>query len=775
MERNQKLRRTRGATLMLIGVAVLVIIVVGVAFFWFTQVFGGGRELSHANDAGVLSVAKAALRNPNKDALKFDNPDVGTNFALLGENPRTLNLNTYNRLFAQALIVALNAKEENTTEAAISAKRVWNALNDVGSFLRKDLQSGAEMGKYFQTVVDMNNVKMLGSKSIGLSEHAVSFTKRGGSTNVYIDPNILSSFKAVPAIPINSTGAPSKNGLKYLAGYAPFSVGLANGETLFFSGVPVQPNDRPHLVELTQFNWNNKDDFIRGSGSTPYPPDTLPPNTFKDAANSRVVKAGSILGTTACAIVGCLNQEFQMSVPYGYIEIRNGPSSGGPKGALAFQEKDVFCHALAGQGISVTGGGEWFCRGSDTQVSDVKNLDTSMNALPDLMANIRQMIEQNNADSLAMPGANDITSINQRKWNTILYEVSELKQALDAADDLIDRWAIVNSKDQVTREYLWQHNIPDRATSIKYIRKSDGSELTEEDLKAINKSTTYNCHWQDYLVTLRPSKKICLDKLGDFKRGYNEYGTSKDNNGGSGYTALEQFKCDVISSRMNCVNSANVLAPAQTSGVKWFEHGKDYPAPKGPFNFGQVRTPHDYMDMIDKSPKGNGCALGSVIDAVWNRCKQISPKVGRDQVVAALKTESLPLGSTLYLYVDGNALVMNRQKPVSLVAGTVADGRTPSGTDACGPSYNVIGKLVGTASGNKPDWPYGEMSRFEGETIDLDENTDGMFPGWAWKTMPKGECKDEALWIPSSGYNNLLGVLEFRNSCSGGGSFAQPN
>jgi hypothetical protein len=50
-----------------------------------------------------------------------------------------------------------------------------------------------------------------------------------------------------------------------------------------------------------------------------------------------------------------------------------------------------------------------------------------------------------------------------------------------------------------------------------------------------------------------------------------------------------------------------------------------------------------------------------------------------------------------------------------------------------------------------------------------------MFPGWSWKTMPNGECKDEPLWIPSSGYNNLLGVLEFRNSCTGGGTFAQPN
>lgn len=123
MVKSQKLRRSRGATLMLVRVVVLVIVVVvGVAFFWFSQIFGGGRELSHANDAGVMSVAKAALRNPKKDALQFDNPDVGTNFALLGGNPRSLNLMTYNRLFAQALIVALNARDEGTADAATNAK-----------------------------------------------------------------------------------------------------------------------------------------------------------------------------------------------------------------------------------------------------------------------------------------------------------------------------------------------------------------------------------------------------------------------------------------------------------------------------------------------------------------------------------------------------------------------------------------------------------------------------------------------------------------------------
>lgn len=755
---------------MLVGVVVLVIVVVGVAFFWFSQIFGGGRELSHANDAGVMSVAKAALRNPKKDALQFDNPDVGTNFALLGENPRSLNLMTYNRLFAQALIVALNARDEGTADAATNAKRVWTALNDVGRFLRTDLQDAAFMGQYFQTIVDKNNVKMLGNRGIGLSEHAVSFLKRGGSTNVHVDPAILATFKAPPAIPINSNGKSSPTGHKYLAGYNPFSVRLANGETLFFSGVPVQPNDRPHLVELAQFQWNSKDDFIAGSGSTPYPANALPPNAFKDVANSRVTKVESMLASTACAVVGCLNNEFEMSVPYGYIEIRNGASTSGPKGGLAFQESDIFCHALAGQGISVTSDGDWFCRGSDKQISDVKNLDTSFNQLPDLQAEINELARR-------ITGSGSYTDA-QTQMN-IAAELFDLKTSVTSATDLIDRWALVNSKSQVTRDYLWAHNIPNRDISRNYIRKRDGSELTEEDLKHVNKFAIYRCHWKDYVEDMsevRPSKVFpCLEKLPDFKRGYREYGSTKPGDSGSGYTALEQFKCDVMTARVGCVNYASVSAPSTTSGMKWFKHGKDYPAPKVPYNFGVVRTPYEYLEMVDQAPQANGCALGSVFSQLLARCQQISPKVTREELTRALKENLLPLGSSLYLCVDNGRLTLKPDRPVSLVAGTKADGAIPTGSNACGSAYNVMGNLVATASGQKTDWPYGSNSKFEGATVDYDEDTDGMFPGWSWKTMPRGECKDEPIWIPSSGYNNLLGVLEFRNSCTGGGTFAQPN
>src|SRR5262249_1218900 len=141
----------------------------------------------------------------------------------------------------------------------------------------------------------------------------------------------------------------------------------------------------------------------------------------------------------------------------------------------------------------------------------------------------------------------------------------------------------------------------------------------------------------------------------------------------------------------------------------------------------------------------------------------------------ALLSAPLGLGVSMYLYVDGGKLVMAPQKPAWAVTGTKADGKMPTAAESCGKSYDVMGKQVCTSSGIKTDWPYGANSAFEAKAIDYDDNTDGKFPGWPFKTMPKGECRDEAIWTPSSGYNNYLGVLEFRNSCDGGGTFAQPN
>jgi hypothetical protein len=53
-------RRRKGATLGLVASCVLVIIVLGMGVFFLAKLFGGGREVANATDAGTLSIAKNA-------------------------------------------------------------------------------------------------------------------------------------------------------------------------------------------------------------------------------------------------------------------------------------------------------------------------------------------------------------------------------------------------------------------------------------------------------------------------------------------------------------------------------------------------------------------------------------------------------------------------------------------------------------------------------------------------------------------------------------------
>ncbi len=756
----KKMRRKTGATISLIAICVLVILVIGIGIFSLIKLLGGGRELANTTDAGELNLAKQAIRNPGKDALTFPNTDVGTNFALLGESPRTLNLMVYNRLVAQSVLVALNAKDEATPAAATDAKRVWTALNDVGQFLRTKLEDPAYMSTFFSSASDANHTRMLNQSKnlVVLKDLEIAYMKKGQSTNIYIDPVVLATISSGSLVPLNKSGSPSPTGFNYLSGYSTISIPLSSGDTLDFSGVPVFPQNRPHLVSYTDFLLNRDEGFVTGKGSPSYPANTLPPNGFKSAGQTTEMKTNAFTAATACAIVGCLTQEYQMQIPYGYIEIKNGPSEPGPKGGLAATANDIYSHSLAGLGIDVSADRNWFCRGSDGERGDTKKQDTSFNKMSQVLGALDEMEK---VSALAGgPGFSQLrTEINQAK-NQI--------GAFDQNGNLIDRWVQVNSMNEIARQVLWKFNIPDRGVSLRYIRHGNGSSLSEDDLKTIGSSTNCNCHWKkDY--TKAPRIEPCLNMLGAFRTGYSEFGSTAGSFNPNGYTALEQFKMDAMLARVMCTNCASAPPPKEPSGMKWFDHGKVYAAPKDPYNFGIVQTPYQYLQMIDKAPTADGCALGTTLDTLLKRCQQIKPSATAAELNTALNSQPLALNTTLYLDVESNTLTLSSKKPVSYVAATIADGTTPPVGAGCGKSYDVIHNYVATSStpGNsKADPPTYQ---------DSDGGTDGGMPGTSWGEADPARCTDQAIWTPSSGYNNLLGKLDFSNSCTGKGGFCQPN
>lgn len=768
-------RRKRGAMLMMVAVLVLVIVLLGIAFFILSKMLGGGRELANSTDSGAINIAKHALTTPSKSALSFNNPDIATNFAVIIGRPDDLNLLNYNKLVAHAALVAFLARDINTQDSAHHAHKLWVALNEVGQYLQTNLTNRMTLEPFFREMADANNTKMLGKNRISLDKYAVSYMKRDSATNVEIDNEILESANLQNDLPT----AVSAGGKKYMAGYKAISVLMpVSGETLTFVGVPVSPNDRTHLVDTPEFQTKADDKFVVGQGNPPYPSNTLPPNAFLSRGATQESHTKQFTGAVAAAIVGTLDRGSKLGFPYGYIEIRNGPKQPGPQGGLALQGKDIFCHALSGEGIYITGTQprDFFCTGNETETT--KSLEGVHAGMTD--ADLKRELDKANDAALftssevdrvirdSKDGVGNLTDGSGHWYPRLDREATQILKK----NNYIDQWFIYNRiHSELIKALLWRLNIPDRSSSLKVIRHRDGSELNgPRALLRIDRNTERLIFWHDY-KDVKTSSDPELQMLDAFKKGYQQYGTVDSGHvNGSGFTSLEQFKANALTQRTGCINCASIVAPPNKSGIKYFDHSKKYPSPANDWNFGQVKTPYDYLQMIDSVPESRSCALGSVIDRFVKRCQMIKPGTTRDQVLNLLKTQSLPLQTSLYMYAENGDWRLSTIPPRWSVPNTSADGVGSSSSLNCGAPYNVLGTLVNCSS----EPPNGPVKKLPAEPA-VDPGTDGQFPGWAWRHSPPATCTDSAVFVPSSGYNHLLGLLDFGNQCSGGGQFCEPN
>lgn len=707
-------RRQKGATLGLVAVVALVILLLGAAFYFLTVMMGGSREMTSAVDSGALNLAKQALRTPSKDLAAFSNQDIKNNFSLLADNGKA-NLLSYNRFVAQAIIVALNAKDENTPDSASNAKKVWQAVNDVGEYLRNAHQDPNTMGGHFISMASSNNIKMLGTTSgVNLRDYEVAFMRKNGSTNVYFDPEILKALPEGSGVPLNTTGLKSPSGHSYLSGYAPFSVTLPQGDKLSFVGVPLFPQRTPHLVNYKEFQ-ENLDDSFTGAN---YPAECLPANAFKVKGSPTSTKATPV-ASVACAIVGVPNSVadlgkdspgngYGMAIPGGYIVIRNGPSAARPAKMPANYENDIFTHELA-DGI--------FTQGSKPS---------------DIMC----------------------TRWNNNRWNEwVRHNTEGGPEPLDTLQ--------------------WQ------STDNPVFRKGDLSPVTIADLKTLtvkaetlpNTQGAHFCEWEYYDEP--PVDPVCVAALENFKKAFARPGSVDSGNvQGNGFTTMEMFKVEALAARYDIKTCANVPAPSFESGVKWFDRQEWYQTPSThPYNFGEVKTPYDYLAMVDDhsypSTKkqiqtfvagefdsilsevvtphpDTGKAFNGVMDNIVQRCKEMSPAITKADVEAVLKTQQLPLGGELYLFLKNGKLSLSQTAPAWAVPGTRADGATKE----FGAEYDAH-RYVDAFKDGDFDSPYGRNDPIS--------------------------CADKAHWIPGTGFNNLLGELRFTNTCTGGGEFCQPN
>ena len=266
-----RLRRQRGATLGLVAACIFIVILVGVGFFFLSKIIGGGRQVANATDAGVLNVAKQAVR---RGAIPLTGALVAE-FGELTEPPNSkVDLVTYNRLVAQALIVGKNA-ERLGGPAVGHANQLRSDVRAIGLALKNNLTSDPNFATDFSSIASQNNTKMWDGPAVSLVGAVnTGYMKTGSSTNVYLSPTTLTALDGW-APPISTQKSKIDPAANYLAGYVPIS---ANGNANFLYGVPVLPLTKPHLIEHGQFNTAAVDT------------DT-PPNAFR--TNSRALEAKS--------------------------------------------------------------------------------------------------------------------------------------------------------------------------------------------------------------------------------------------------------------------------------------------------------------------------------------------------------------------------------------------------------------------------------------------------------------------------------------------------
>ncbi|HEY9789909.1 MAG TPA: hypothetical protein V6D22_05905 [Candidatus Obscuribacterales bacterium] len=343
-------RNKEGATLALTVTAVFFIVILGVGFFFLVQLLGGGREAQHATDSGNLNVAKQALVKPAVDPQGNE----GNEFAGLFNVNNQADLKDYDRFVGKALLVALNASEEGTPTALAHAQTVITEVEGkgdsgtggIGERLYTQLNTVGQTTNFFDSLAKSNSLRMLNwnqGNQIATDPTAyhVAFMRQNAdaATNVHIVPGVVPPGSQHSALTTSSTN--------YLVGYTPISVTVSAGganTTLTLYGVPVRPNQEPHLVSQQQFLAETSTQMPDGGNSL------IPPNAFQSQSNALEMHGGNVQ-TRSSAIVGVIDaagSNFNAEIPQGYIVINN---TGSASNAYNPNGSDPFAGQLMGAGV----------------------------------------------------------------------------------------------------------------------------------------------------------------------------------------------------------------------------------------------------------------------------------------------------------------------------------------------------------------------------------------------------------------------------------------
>jgi hypothetical protein len=335
-EEGMKSRSSRGAVLGIVVASALVLVVLGVGFFFLTRFLGGGIELQNAHDSGMLAVAKRAptvsVRLAPGDQATIFGPVLGDDG---GTPATTVTLPQYNQLYAYTYLVQRLANQDNSSgRQRLNAQRATQALYQVAQNLDRELkQQGQDRSLLAEcsTYSRQNSVRMLkaneqvnANRDLNSEDFRASYLDRqDGLTQIKVSDELLGE-----AISPNDTALGVDN-VRYLRGYQPssFSRSLPG-----IQGAVVNPDRQPRLTSNSVFEQSQR---VAG-----YPSNIpVPPNSFRsDTSVSNVVEKSNLSTEVRSSSIVGLAPSVQGFPPVpalvreGYLHFRNSPppNSGQP-------------------------------------------------------------------------------------------------------------------------------------------------------------------------------------------------------------------------------------------------------------------------------------------------------------------------------------------------------------------------------------------------------------------------------------------------------------
>jgi hypothetical protein len=515
-------------------------------------------------------------------------------------------------------------------------------------------------------------------------------------------------------------------------------------------GAAVGPQDRSHLVHLGQF-----DNCAAAIGYAP-------PNSWKTQSQSQNTNKnqGNYGGAVACAVVGSLNAEYEACIPRGYVRILNYVSAAN-MGGVPVSGQDV------NGGTSIFNNEFWDGAGGSgpTSYAAGGDLFTDRNGVGELNA-WKAYVASITADTCSPPDTAGVAPAPQT--------------GRDEWGGLCSRWpAGFNGR---TSEGSNMTNIRYNKPSPALNQKANISQVIAA-LKNGGASGTCSQNNFSHDDETQPQDMFCratsdggsgfvTDASINFGRGLSSSGGG---NGAEGYNGIEYLKArvlDAFGSGSRCAR--NVRVPGdKKAGMKVYRRPREgnqaRNTPATDVQFANVGSPYELlMHTMRSGTNGNCTGTNDVIGFIHQRCREILPTVDRAEVETLMKSQDLPPGATMFIFLPPGATKLAMQPTVP---------RTHAGAED---PFNI--KAEGTMPNFCASLPDGQIADY---SVNSKDGTGGNNKGDAGihdqpytsfrPTEGNFSSTDIVEWKPSCGAHNFLGELSFRNETTGGGEFCKPN